>query len=105
MIFRKCKNCGNTDKLRMISKIETEDTLIQVYFCKNCGYVETVIWEKKEVMGWAGNKVKNKKMFEFTVEHKYTKMIKRIEGENLDDALKKNRLLSDLWLAIQVCEI
>lgn len=56
-------------------------------------------------MGWAGNKIEDKKMFEFTVEHKYTKMTKRIVGENLADAFKKNGLLSDLWLAIQVCEI
>lgn len=106
MILRQCKNCGNTGKLRMISAVETENTLTQVYFCTNCGYLETVTWEKKgEAIGWAGNKIEDKKMFEFTVEHKYTKMIKRIEGENLADALKKNGLLPSLWFTIQVCEI
>ena len=49
MIIRECKNCGNKGKLRMISKMETENNLVQTYHCSNCGCVETVIWEKKEV--------------------------------------------------------
>ena len=63
MIIRECKSCGNTGKLKLISKMETENSLVQTYFCTNCGYTETVIWEKKEVFGWAkdGTKIYNKK--------------------------------------------
>ena len=61
MITRKCKNCGNTGKLKMIS-IETENTLIQIYSC-NCGYEETVTWDKREEVGRTknGTKIYSKK--------------------------------------------
>ena len=44
-------------------------------------------------------------MFEFTVEHKYTKMTKTIQGENLADAFKKNGLLPNFWFAIEISEM
>lgn len=57
MIIRKCKNCGSTAQMKMISKIETEDTLTQTYSC-GCGYLETVFWKKSEEIGRTENGTK-----------------------------------------------
>ena len=38
----------------------------------------------------------------FTVEHKYCKMTKKIEGENVFDAFKKNGLDFNIWTVINI---
>lgn len=38
----------------------------------------------------------------FTVEHKYCRMIKKISGENVWDAFRKNNLDINIWIVKSV---
>ena len=59
-----------------------------------CVIINTESERKREVI----------KMLVFTVEHKYTKMIRHIEGENIAQAMKNSNTDVNYWTVIDVEE-
>ena len=62
---------------------------------KKCVIINTESEKKREVI----------KMLVFTVEHKYTQMIRHIEGENIAQAMRDSNTDLNYWTVIDVEEM